>query len=220
MKVVAISDTHCQLEKVIIPDGDLLIHSGDLTYRGNLPEISKELILLKEKGKNFKKIVLICGNHDWLGEKNPSLMRQLCEDNGIEYLDHSSIEFEGFKIFGSAYTPEFFNWAFNVPRGEELKEKWALIPDDTNILVTHGPPYGVRDWVQKFDQYTGKVGVEIVGCQDLSDRIAQLKQLKTHVFGHLHDGYGTSVINGVTYVNAATCNERYDPVNKAIELEI
>ncbi len=211
MKVVCISDTHRQLEKVKVPLGDLLIHAGDLTGSGSEIQIISELDKLKDLSKGFSKVILISGNHDWLGERQPDLMRQLCKSRNITYLCHESTEFEGLNIFGSPYTPEFCNWAFNVPRGKALKDKWDQIPLDTNILVTHGPPYGVLDQLEDGAR---------VGCQDLANRIKELKSLKLHVFGHSHSGYGSLNLDGVKYVNASICDEQYQTSNKPIIKEI
>jgi len=211
LKIVAISDTHCRLRNIKVPKGDLLLHAGDLTFRGNIEEISQELKELGRIAKDFKYgCVLICGNHDWLGERNPELMQQMCKDEGLIYLDHSSVQIEGLNIFGSAYTPEFCNWAYNVPRGKPLQEKWAQIPDNTDILITHGPPHGILDTV------IGRHPVEHLGCKDLSNRIKELKQLKLHVFGHIHSGYGSVKIDETTYVNASTSTEEYKPTQKPI----
>jgi Icc-related predicted phosphoesterase len=215
MKIVCISDTHCRLRKVVIPEGELLIHAGDLTFKGDIHEINQELIELGSIAKNFKYgCPFIAGNHDWLGERNSTLMKQIALDNGLIYLDHSSVQINGFNIFGSAYTPEFCNWAFNVPRGQPLKEKWAQIPDNTDILITHGPPYGILDTV------LGRHPMKHLGCEELSSRVNELKQLKLHVFGHIHDSYGQTQINGVNYVNASTSTENYKPINKPIVVEL
>jgi len=221
MKIICISDTHCRLRKVKVPKGDLLLHSGDLTFRGDIQEISQELQELGRIAKNFKHgCVFICGNHDFLGERNPTLMKQMALDHGLTYLDHSSVEIEGIKIFGSAYTPEFCNWAYNVPRGAPLKAKWAQIPDDTNVLLTHGPAMGILDGVERFDPMTRESEIEHVGCYDLYDRIQELKQLQLHVFGHIHLGYGQVKKGNVTYINASVCTEEYKPLNVPITFEL
>jgi predicted phosphodiesterase len=150
MRIVALSDTHCRLRKITVPDGELLIHAGDLTFQGNIQEIGQELRELGRIAKRFKYgCVFICGNHDWLGERNPALMKQIAIDEGLTYLDHSSVQIAGLNIFGSAYTPEFCNWAFNVNRAE-LASYWAAIPEETNILITHGGPMGILDGVERF----------------------------------------------------------------------
>lgn len=211
MKVVLISDTHCQIGKVNIPKGDILIHAGDLTYRGGIQETTKELVDLAKNFDNFKHIVLIDGNHDFLGEDYPEIMEKLCKIHGLTYLNHSSITLEGLNIFGSAFTPEFCDWAFNVPRGAALKRKWDQIPENTDILVTHGPPKGILDECP--DGFKA-------GCEDLWNRVNQLANLKIHVFGHIHGGYGTQKMGNLTFVNASICTEGYKPTNKPIIIEL
>jgi Icc-related predicted phosphoesterase len=211
MKFVLISDTHCQLEKMIIPDGDILIHAGDLTYRGSVEQTSAELRKLSLLTERFKQVIVIDGNHDWLGEKNPSLMESLCKDNGLTYLKDSSVTIDGINIYGSPFQPEFCSWAFNLPRGEALQKVWAKIPDDTHVLVTHGPPRGILDLCP--DKFRA-------GCDDLLKRINELEQLKLHVFGHIHLSYGQLKVGDVTFVNASICDEGYYPVNKPIVFDI
>lgn len=194
-----------------MPEGDVLVHSGDLTYRGTVTEISNELFKLARLSEKFRYTLLISGNHDWLGEYNPSLMAQLCKDNGITYLDDSGICIDGVNFYGSPYQPEFCEWAFNLPRGEKLKQKWALIPDDTHVLITHGPPAGILDKTPYG---------EAVGCEDLYRRTKELTNLKLHVFGHIHDGYGQLILGETTFVNASTCTEQYKPTNKPIVVTI
>lgn len=210
MIVVLISDTHCQLEKVDVPEGDVLIHSGDLTYRGSVKETAEEIDKLALNFNKFKHIITIDGNHDWLGEKNQSVMAHLCNNRGVTYLNHSSVTIDGVNFFGSPYQPEFCDWAFNLPRGEKLREKWALIPDNTNVLITHGPPAGILD--QCPDGFRA-------GCEDLYKRVMQLKDLKLHTFGHIHLGYGKLVLGDITFVNASTCTESYKPTNKPIVID-
>jgi Icc-related predicted phosphoesterase len=209
MNFVCISDTHCQVDQVALPEGDVLLHSGDLTYRGDVVEIHKELVALKKKAANFKHIVIIAGNHDWLGERNPALMKTLCEAQGITYLHDSFVVIDGIKIYGSPYQPEFCDWAFNLPRGEPLKEKWALIPDDTDVLITHGPPHQILDEVPFPRGFRA-------GCEDLRARVDQLPNLQLHVFGHLHMNHGSIKVGNTTFINASTCTERYKPINKPI----
>lgn len=220
MRLVAISDTHCQLSKVEIPEGDVLVHSGDLTYRGTFREINNELIALSQMGKKFNKIILISGNHDFLGEKDYSLMEKLCNDNNIEYLHDSSTEINGLLFYGSPFTPFFNNWAFNLPRGEALKEKWDLIPEDTDVLITHGPPYGILDGVERWNGKNCEFDIEHVGCEALQKRVFDLKQLKLHIFGHIHGGYGTFQMQGPKFVNASICTEQYKPTNVPIVIDL
>jgi Icc-related predicted phosphoesterase len=221
MKIVLLSDSHCRLRKIEVPQGDILLHSGDLTFKGDVQEISQELRELGRIAKNFKHgCVLIAGNHDWLSEREPALMEQMCKDEGLTYLCNSQIEIEGFKIWGSPVTPFFCNWAWNRYRGDNIKKYWAAIPDDISILITHGPPMGILDPVERYNGQKCEYEIEHVGCQDLYNRIQELKNLKLHVFGHLHLGYGSIKIGDITYVNASVCTEEYRPINPPIVVEL
>ena len=211
VKVVCISDTHCRLRDVNVPDGDILVHAGDLTFQGTVGEISQELRELGRIAKRFKAVYIIAGNHDWLGEYNSSLMRQMCKDVGVIYLQDDWAVFEGLVIYGSPWQPEFCDWAFNLPRGEKLAEKWAQIPDKVDILVTHGPPAKILD-VVPYDK-------EHVGCEDLFTRVMQVKP-QLHVFGHIHHSYGVQQFDGVTFVNASVSTEQYKPTNTPIVIEL
>lgn len=211
MRIVALSDTHCRLNYITIPNGDILVFAGDLTFRGSHHEIQNELDKLAKHRDRFQEMVFICGNHDWLGEKEPALMRQMCNDRGITYLDNEEVVFNNIKFFGSAYTPWFYDWAFNAHRGIEISRHWNKIPLDTNILITHGPPMGILDRLPN--------GMN-VGCDDLRKRIDDLKDLKVHIFGHIHHSYGEEHLDGVKYYNVSSCSEQYTPINLPVVIEI
>jgi hypothetical protein len=134
------------------------------------------------------------------------------EDGSIEIV---SDEFSRpIKIYGSPWQPEFYNWAFNLPRnGEVLKEKWDEIPNDTDILITHGPPHGIRDFV------VDRSGASQVGCELLRERVDELKPLM-HIFGHIHGAYGVAYIKETVFINACICTERYDPINKPLVFDL
>jgi Icc-related predicted phosphoesterase len=215
MRLVFISDTHNHID-FKIPKGDILVHSGDLTMMGRVPEVVKsaEWLGKLKDSHGFKAIVLVPGNHDWLAEKEPGLMRAAMEEVGVVYLDHKAAVVEGLRFFGSGYTPRFYDWALNVDRGPKLAALWAQIPDDTQVLITHGPPMGQLDTCPARDDDGYPNGLtEHVGCADLRDRIKDLKDLKVHAFGHIHRP-GKTVVDGVAYFNASTCNERYKPVHE------
>lgn len=214
-RIVCISDTHLAHEegKINIPDGDILIHAGDATYRGTSYEIfkfAKWFASLPHKHKIF-----VSGNHDFGFERDNkravSILKGLdpqyfpdSKDNGIIYLQDSGVELEGLKIWGSPWQPWFFDWAFNLQRGAEIKAKWDLIPEGTDIVITHGPPYGFGDRVPSG---------ELVGCEDLLGALNRIKP-KLHVCGHIHCGHGMyTTPAGVTIANAAICDEEYKGVN-------
>lgn len=203
IRIVLISDTHTYHDEVNVPDGDLLIHAGDATARGNIDEVSRFAQWFNALPHRHK--IFVAGNHDWLYEKRPSLA-----DTLVPSLHDKSIEIEGLKIHGSSWQPEFFNWAFNLPRGRSLAEKWALIPDDIDILITHGPPHGILD-----ETIDGR----FVGCRDLLKAVKRVKP-KIHVFGHIHNGYGTVEINGTRFVNASICDEQYRAINAPVVIDL
>jgi Icc-related predicted phosphoesterase len=205
-RIICISDTHGVHENLRLPPCDLLIHAGDLTRRGTLRELARASRWLHSQPA--ERVVLIAGNHDRCLERSPVRSREILSQLDI-YLEDEAFEWQGLKIYGSPWQPKFFNWAFNLPRGEPLREKWQMIPEDTDILVTHTPPYGVLDKT-RFGQH--------VGCEELARRVAEL-DLKLHVFGHIHEDYGVRMRGSLMSLNASTCNLRYDPVQPPVELE-
>lgn len=212
-KIVAISDSHNQHRFIKIPECDLLIHSGDFSYIGKMQdilEINKWFGELKKTGI-VKEIIAICGNHDFIGEQNPNWIKEAFTN--CIYLNEESYEIFGFKIFGSPITPSFGQWAFMRDRGEEIARNWSKIPDDTEILITHGSPYGILDEVDRGIVNGMEMSREHVGCEELRKRVEELKNLKLHCFGHLHDNneqYRDP--SGKIFVNAAICNEQYQPI--------
>ena len=215
MKICIISDTHSYHRKVIIPDCDLLIHAGDISFRGE-PHIMMDFgDWLKELPIKHK--VVIFGNHEvgmQVGHKRKDAI-DIIDKAGAHYLEDSHVTLDGIKIYGSPWQPEFYNWEFNLPRGKALAMKWANIPDDVDVLVTHGPPDLILDEAPR-----GIASYQHVGCHDLMDRIGDLKQLKLHCFGHIHDAYGHKQIGPCHFVNASICTEAYQPTNKPIVVEI
>lgn len=214
MRIVCISDTHNCNEEIVVPDGDVLIHSGDATTVGTVEQF--RAFNRWFTGLAHKRKIFVAGNHDWLFEKDNEIARSLL-DPSIVYLQDSSIEIDGLKIYGSPWQPRFFDWAFNLNRGYELAEKWAMIPDDIDILITHGPPNGILDLVPR------KGWDENTGCEELRKRveaIAKFGRLKLHLFGHIHCGYGVHDEFGVKFINASTCDEQYNPSQPPIVIDL
>jgi len=209
-KIVCLSDTHNYSQQIVVPDGDILIHAGDATIQGSIQEI----VLFNHWFRNLPHAhkIFVAGNHDWLFETNNHYARTLL-DSSIHYLQDSSIEIGGLKIYGSPWQPRFFDWAFNLMRGAELAEKWKLIPEDTDILITHGPPFGILDEVPRQDF------IENTGCEELRKRVETIKP-KLHIFGHIHCGYGTTEKFGVKFVNASNCDESYEPTNAPVVIDL
>lgn len=205
MRIVCISDTHNR--EITVPDGDLLIHAGDATMRGTVDEITEFnawFSLLPHKHKIF-----IAGNHDWLFETQPATARKLLDKN-IIYLQDAGTNIEGFNIYGSPWQPRFYDWAFNLNRGREMAEKWAMIPAGTDILITHGPPSGILDLTEDGDH---------AGCEELIKKVGEIRP-RAHIFGHIHEGYGMEERDGTRFVNASNCDERYRLVNPPVVFDL
>lgn len=191
-----------------LPDGDVLIHAGDFSMMGKGWEIESFAAWLA--GQPHRHKIVVAGNHDWLFQRRPAEARELLPVD-VHYLADSSAEIEGVRFWGSPWQPEFGDWAFNLPRGKVLAAKWALVPEGVDVLVTHGPPFGVLDTVVPDNEH--------VGCADLAVELTRIRP-KVHVFGHIHSGAGMEVRDGTTYVNASICNERYQVANRATVVEV
>lgn len=209
LNIDLISDTHNRHKHFVMPGGDILIHAGDVSGMGKPTEILPFLDWFSEQ--DYSHLILIAGNHDWGFQKDPTFYEEECKRRNIILLNDSGYEAEGIKIWGSPVQPWFCNWAFNKGRGSDIKQHWDLIPLDTQILVTHGPPYLIGDGVLRFTR-NSEYELEHVGCADLVERIKHLKDLKLHVCGHIHEGRGVVYENGIIYVNASALDERYQPV--------
>ncbi len=202
MKFVCLADTHTIHDRITVPDGDVLLCAGDFTNYGSKKDVKIFNSYLSTLSHPYK--VVIAGNHDFLFEKNPSVARSLLTN--CVYLEDSGIEIEGVKIYGSPWQPWFLDWAFNLPRGPALKAKWDLIPPDTDILITHGPPYSHGDQTVRGD---------FAGCADLLHTIQKI-QPRYHLFGHIHEGYGITKEGDTVCINASNVDVGYKPINPVI----
>lgn len=206
LRLVIISDTHGHRD-FPVPAGDVLIHAGDGCRSGSLDEAAAWGEQLASYAHPHK--LVIAGNHDRCFESDPDAARR-CLPPEIHYLQDSGCEIEGIRFWGSPWQPWFLSWAFNLQRGPELAAKWALIPDDTDVLVTHGPPQGILD--RTFDD-------RAVGCEALTEALRRVRP-RVHCFGHIHEGYGTLARDGTLHVNASTCTLSYQPTNPAVVIEL
>jgi Icc-related predicted phosphoesterase len=241
MDITAISDLHGFFPKDL-PGGDLLIVAGDLTAKDHLTTSWIKFDKWLDK-QPYKKKIVIAGNHDRLLQHNS--YRLLYDDflwRGVHYLCDSGVQVfyeddeplvpykdgiqlprrrpKSLKIWGSPWTKWFEGvnpkcTAFMLKTEEELAEKWAMIPDDTDILITHSPPYGILD--KNVDGYH-------CGSTSLYKRIKQIRP-KFHFFGHIHEGYyelGGAFVDGslIQVFNCSHVNERYEPVNKPVRVKL
>ena len=206
MKITAISDTHGLHRSLQIPDSDILVHAGDLTRHGTLDDVQEFNDFLGTLHHPHK--IVIAGNHDFCFESD----LEACEGilTNCIYLQDQEVTIGGIKFYGSPWQPWFFDWAFNLQRGAEIRAKWELIPEDTDVLITHGPPYGIGDLTARG---------EMVGCADLGEIVQQIKPL-CHIFGHIHEGYGVTSQGGTTYINASCCDQTFQLVNAPIVYEV
>lgn len=209
MKIALMSDTHLMhlKYKLKFPEADMVIHSGDATFQGKLNEVAAFADWFGKLPYKYK--VFVAGNHDWLFQKNRDLARSMLGD-GVVYLQDDMVELEGLKIYGAPWQPEFCNWAFNLPRGHRLREKWNKIPNGIDILVTHGPPLRILDL---------NLDADHVGCGDLYDVVVKRVKPRLHVFGHIHNAYGAVAQGRTLFVNAAICGEDYKPTHGIVVVE-
>lgn len=231
MRITHISDTHNKHNKVITPGGDILIHSGDISSIGRKHEVEDFIKWFSKQPYRFK--IFIAGNHDLTFDsevlfrdksvhfdrkqyfelpvegKPDWLVDAISElDDDVFYLENSSIDIEGIKIWGSPISPSFgYGWGFNKDRGQEINEVWNTIPNDTDIVITHSPIYGYCDKVSNTNQK--------VGCEDLYHRLQEVKP-HLHFAGHIHEAYGYGETKWGYTFNGCSCNLRYDIDNNPI----
>ncbi|XP_057301603.1 metallophosphoesterase domain-containing protein 1-like [Hydractinia symbiolongicarpus] len=233
VRFVCISDTHGKTNELVesLPDAHVLIHAGDFSMLSGESEIRKFNDFLQTVSVKFKHIVVIAGNHEISFDENtcnkggllmsairlynlrspfshdltPAESKSLLKN--CYYLQDDSIELFGIKIFGSPWQPSHFNLAFNKSRGDALLEKWNKIPEDTDILVTHGPPLGIGDRVKQSMH---------VGCAELLLTVQDRVKPRYHVFGHIHEDFGAWTDQCTTFINASICDRKYNPVHNYV----
>lgn len=214
MRLIAISDTHMMHDKIQIPEGDILVHCGDFTKRGSTGEVSIFLDWFEAQPHPNK--IFISGNHDAFCQDYTDRLRK--ELKSVIYLQDEEVTVEGIRIYGSPWTPWFHDWAFNLRRGFPIRQKWELLPEGLDVLLTHGPPYGIMDMV---DSPRSENRGHNVGCEELFARLVEMKKPpKVNVFGHIHEGYGIQTTYGIKFVNASICDVMYRPVNKPWVIEL
>eukprot|EP00002_Diphylleia_rotans_P033828 TRINITY_DN7228_c0_g2_i4.p1 TRINITY_DN7228_c0_g2~~TRINITY_DN7228_c0_g2_i4.p1 ORF type:complete len:315 (-),score=52.72 TRINITY_DN7228_c0_g2_i4:338-1282(-) len=221
LSFVCISDTHGHHAKVKVPPADVFIHCGDFSVSGTNEEVASFNDWLQTLPHKYK--IVVAGNHDitlhpefyeqnwhrFHTEKQKCIPASKALSNCI-YLQDSSIFIDGIHIYGSPWQPTYFNWAFNLDRGAPIKRMWDLIPNTTDLLITHGPPWGILD--RNFQGIRG-------GCEDLLAAVKRVKPLH-HLFGHIHEGYGEEEHFGVGFGNASTLDGKRRPWNRPITFTI
>ena len=194
VRIVAVADTHLYHRDLQVPAGDLFIHAGDLCRGGSPPELATALHWIDSLPHANK--VVVAGNHDWAlaREGEREVARAALAEAGVVYLEDAEATVAGLRIYGSPWQPEFFAWAFNLPRGAPRAEKWAAIPAGLDVLITHGPPQGYGDRV---------TASRAEGCVDLRARVAVVRP-RLHLFGHIHEDGGMWEEHGTVFANVTT----------------
>ena len=189
---MAVADTHTFTDDLDVPEGDVLIHAGDMCRGGSLDELRSVVAWLAQQPHRHK--IVVAGNHDWIFQREPTVARTVLAELGVHYLEDSEVTLDGMRFYGSPWQPEFNNWAFNLPRGERLAAMWQKIPTGLDVLVTHGPPAGIGDR----SSFSGRAG-----CADLGRRVVEVAP-RLHVFGHIHEDGGAWREGATLYANVTT----------------
>lgn len=207
VRIVCLSDTHGHHEKLRPPPGDILVHTGDFCTSGKEAQAHAFARWFLAQPHPHK--VVVAGNHDVCLERDLQLGAALF-GRGATYLFDRAADVAGLRFYGSPWQPAFFDWAFNLPRGAPLREVWSRIPDGLDVLLTHGPPLGLLDWVP---------GKGMTGCEELRDAVTRTRP-RLHIFGHIHEGAGVERCDGTFFVNAAICTGNYAPRNPMRVVEV
>lgn len=199
LRIVAVADTHTfQSDFRSIPDGSVFVHAGDLCRAGTLDELAPVAAWIRALPHRYK--IVVPGNHDWCFVREPAACRALLGPDVI-VLEDAAVQIEGARFYGSPWQPAFRQWAYNLPRGKSLADKWSLIPADTDVLLTHGPPMGIGD-----HSMTG--GRQ--GCEDLLRRVREVRP-KLHLFGHIHEDGGAWREGETLFANVTSWECERDP---------
>lgn len=205
-RLVLLSDTHGHHKRLQVPEGDVLVHAGDFCTSG-LDWQARAFARWFLRQPHPHKVV-VAGNHDRCLEIMSGLAEEIFE--GVTYLLDREATVGGLRLYGSPWQPEFMSWSFNLPRGAPLRDVWAKVPAGIDVLVTHGPPFGVLDRT---------VSGTDVGCEELRPAVARVRP-RLHVFGHIHEGAGARREDGTLFVNASICTEGYDPTNPIFVVDV
>lgn len=210
MIVTAFSDTHGLHRQLALPECDILIFAGDAMtcgYKEN--ELIDFLDWFNEQPAQYK--IMIAGNHDRYIENHRGLFQELLKERpSITYLEDSGTVINGLNIWGTPHSREFCNWAFNRT-SEQMGKAFSHIPNDTDILVSHAPQYGILDKLERG---------EMVGEPTLSAKIKELEFLRYHIHGHIHSCYGLQNNPDYKSLNVSVVNEGYELQNEPISFKI
>ncbi len=199
MRIVAVADTHTfEDDFLALPDGDVFVHAGDLVRAGTLEELERVARWLRALPHRHK--IVVAGNHDWCFVRERERAIEILGPE-IVYLEDEGCTIDGVRFWGSPWQPEFGGWAFKLPRGAALAEKWAHIPSGLDVLITHGPPHGIGDRVDMVGR---------TGCEDLLAAVQRTRP-RAHLFGHIHQDGGAWSDGATWFVNVTSWECERDP---------
>lgn len=207
MRFVAISDTHGK-HQFELPEGDVILHAGDVSSRGLKAEVQRFLDWFS--GLDYRYKIFVAGNHDFFFEQAPQTEIEAMIPEDLIYLNDSGVEIEGIKIWGSPIQPWFYDWAFNRQRGPEIQKHWDLIPEDSDIVITHGPVFGILDRT---------ASGQVVGCENLLPVLQRIAP-KVHLCGHIHEAYGTRQVGETLFINASILDLRYTIAHAPVVFDV
>jgi len=216
LRVMAMSDTHSLHDQIDVDyykneDIDVFIYAGDwnITSLSDVEDLDRWMYKVPAKFKLW-----IAGNHDLMLEykMRRNLERQIHEScKNCVYLRDTGIQIGGVNFYGFPWTPLFNNWAFMMTE-EGIEKKISYIPKNTDVLISHGPAHGILDRTERGD---------LAGCRALYEKCFKKLDIRYHVHGHIHEGFGNerlrhrSGINGITeHYNVSVVNENYNVVHR------
>ena len=222
-RFACLADTHGSFNLIkpewIFPS-DFLLIAGDITNYGQQSQVEACVNWALDFPTQHR--IIIAGNHDLSLDKeryesftrkpeNTDIdeTRKLLDTSGITYLNHQAITIDGIHFFGSPYSMEFGQWAFPI-LSDQCDHFWDDVPLNTDVFLTHGPPYGILDLSQYSQQKTG--------CPSLLNKINQIKP-KLSVFGHLHEAYGYFKTKDTLFINCSLMNMKYQMVNPIVYVD-
>ncbi|KAG2149321.1 Metallo-dependent phosphatase-like protein [Suillus clintonianus] len=225
-RFVCISDTHSHTFH--IPAGDVLLHAGDLSSWGSLSQLIVTVEWLKSLNHPVKMRLITCdgssmvaGNHDVRLKLEVQQARTYVRSQagaGLYYLEHERFRFmlpsgREWKVYGSPAAPLYAQGAFQYESTDEARVIYSRIPEDTDILITHTPPFMTFDTTR-----TGKHA----GCRVLSSKLTQLRKCRLHVFGHIHECAGAQISADDPFrlVDSVSVNAAMAMTKKAVVVDL
>lgn len=228
MKLLALSDTHEQERKFTqkimeISDEkggiDVLVHAGDITGKGDIYRLKafNDWCAMLVDRELVSEVVATFGNHEL---RQNSLEEQVATAKDYTLLIDKEAVIDGIKFYGCPWTRKFYNWQFMIENDPQAAAIYDKIPLDTNVLIVHGPPYGILDGVQRLNTNSGQFVTEHTGCRVILDYVKRIKPAY-YVCGHIHDQYGVVGMDcGTTVINASTLNDEYKVAHEPVFFEI